>query len=303
MRVTVVGAGVSGLTSALVLERQGHDVRILASEHGTVTTSGAAGAVWYPVHLADTGRAFGWAKRTYTVLKELAASTPEAGVDILTAFEAVDDDDRPWWADAVDSIVLLKGDHPYPSPFAWSFAAPRCDPAVYLPWLESQLRAPIERATITDLASVPGDLVVNCTGLASRELCGDGELVGVLGQTISVEPGTLDTTRFLSDERDEEAIFYAIPRRGEILLGGCRTPVAGTQPSPIDPALREAILSRCRAAGYEAGAIIRERTGLRPVRPAIRLEREGRIIHNYGHGGAGYTLSWGCAEAVAALAR
>jgi D-amino-acid oxidase len=40
--------------------------------------------------------------------------------------------------------------------------------------------------------------------------------------------------------------------------------------------------------------------GLRPARPALRLEAErignATVIHNYGHGGAGFTLSWGCAE-------
>ena len=41
--------------------------------------------------------------------------------------------------------------------------------------------------------------------------------------------------------------------------------------------------------------------GLRPARPAVRLEAEGRVVHCYGHGGAGVTLAWGCAGEVAAL--
>jgi D-amino-acid oxidase len=45
--------------------------------------------------------------------------------------------------------------------------------------------------------------------------------------------------------------------------------------------------------------------GLRPVRPSVRLEAEAlgggrRLLHNYGHGGAGVTLSWGCALDVTA---
>jgi D-amino-acid oxidase len=45
--------------------------------------------------------------------------------------------------------------------------------------------------------------------------------------------------------------------------------------------------------------VLEHKVGLRPGRPEIRLEREdGPIprIHNYGHGGSGITLSWGCAE-------
>ena len=45
----------------------------------------------------------------------------------------------------------------------------------------------------------------------------------------------------------------------------------------------------------------------RPVRPAgprIEVEAFGdtRVIHNYGHGGAGWSLSWGCAVQASALA-
>jgi D-amino-acid oxidase len=43
--------------------------------------------------------------------------------------------------------------------------------------------------------------------------------------------------------------------------------------------------------------------GLRPVRPTVRLEAEGHVVHCYGHGGAGVTLAWGCGLEVAALLR
>ena len=67
------------------------------------------------------------------------------------------------------------------------------------------------------------------------------------------------------------------------------------------PGMREAILSKARNLGLAPGRVIRDSVGLRPYRRAVRVEREGRIVHNYGHGGAGYTLAWGCAEEVAAL--
>ncbi|NEB20988.1 FAD-dependent oxidoreductase, partial [Streptomyces coelicoflavus] len=49
------------------------------------------------------------------------------------------------------------------------------------------------------------------------------------------------------------------------------------------------------------------RVGLRPARDAVRLERgtlpDGRrLVHNYGHGGAGVTVAWGCAQEAARLA-
>ncbi|HZN93159.1 MAG TPA: FAD-dependent oxidoreductase, partial [Myxococcales bacterium] len=65
-----------------------------------------------------------------------------------------------------------------------------------------------------------------------------------------------------------------------------------------------AILRRCAdlEPAVASAQVLGIKVGLRPGRPAIRLEAERRgsltIVHNYGHGGAGVTLCWGCAEAV-----
>lgn len=304
MNITIIGAGVSGLTTALVLQREGHEVRVIADKPGLESTSGAAGAIWLPVRIAPGGREFGWAKRSYQVLMGLARTTPEAGVDVLTAFEVVDERDRPWWADAVEGIELTAGAGIYPCDRTWTFRSPRVEPAVHIPWLESQLARPIEWRRVDALADVPGDLVVNCTGLGAKQLCGDEQLVGVFGQTAIVRPGSIRMDTFIGDERDQSAIFYSIPRRAEVVLGGCRVAMPGAAAvPPPDIGLRDAILLRCREAGYEPGEFLRDQCGLRPVRPRVRVECEGRVIHNYGHGGAGYTLAWGSAEEVASLVR
>jgi D-amino-acid oxidase len=47
--------------------------------------------------------------------------------------------------------------------------------------------------------------------------------------------------------------------------------------------------------------VVGHRVGLRPVRSSVRLEAEARVVHCYGLGGAGVTLSWGCADEVAGL--
>src|SRR5215204_3061548 len=54
--------------------------------------------------------------------------------------------------------------------------------------------------------------------------------------------------------------------------------------------------------------IIREVVGLRPYRPdgfVVEAKRFGNklIVHNYGHGGGGVTLSWGTASLAVDLAR
>ena len=302
MQVTVVGAGIVGLTTALILEEHGHDVRIVAADHGDGTTSAVAGAVWFPYRAGPPDKVARWAAITRVWLERLVPER-DAGVDLLTGYEITADDGAapaiPWWA---TNIEIARAPAPVTAgPLAWKFASVRVEPALFLPWIAKRLRAQIERRQVIDLAAEPGDVVVNCTGLAARELAADDNLYPLLGQVVITEPGGVDPTITVTDDRNPDAIFYLIPRRDELVLGGCSLPWPPGAPAEVDADITLRILDQARSLGLAVGAVKTVRVGLRPYRLEVRLEREGRVIHNYGHGGAGYTLSRGCAEDVARL--
>jgi D-amino-acid oxidase len=300
--VVVIGAGVVGLTTAVTLQEVGHRVRVVSAERPERTTSAAAGAVWYPFAVGPPEAVSRWARATRAWLLALARDVPEAGVDVITVRECAADARRPWWAEAIEGLRLVEGPQPSGARLAWEFEAPRAEPALHLRWLESRLERPIEIGRVDRLDDVPGDLVVNCTGIGARRLTGDTSLRALLGQTVLVEPGEVDMRAMYGDERDLSAMLYVIPRRAEVVIGGCAIPLEGDAIPPPDQALRAAFLERAAAAGFRHGRLLRDAVGLRPVRPEVRVERAGRIIHHYGHGGAGYTLARGSAAEVAALA-
>jgi D-amino-acid oxidase len=302
VQITVVGAGVIGLTTALALEEHGHDVRVVAAATAAPITSTVAGAVWFPYRAGPPDKVAAWAAYTRTWLEQLARD-PDAGIDVLDGYEITPDEGldppRPWWAAGIDVTRA-----PAPvigAPLAWRFAAPRVEPALFLPWLARRLRAPIEQRSVVDLAAEPGDVVVNCTGLGARELVGDDALYPLFGQIAVTAPGAADLGVTVTDHRDADAIFYLIPRRHELVLGGCSIPWPPGAPAERDAAITARILAHAQRLGLAVGEVRTERTGLRPYRLAVRLERVGRVIHNYGHGGAGFTLCRGCAEDVARL--
>jgi len=99
--------------------------------------------------------------------------------------------------------------------------------------------------------------------------------------------------------------MYAIPRTNDCVFGGTNELSANLA---ADPTITSQIVEECsRVLNIERPRVLTERVGLRPFRRSgVRLERDqsrhGRtVIHNYGHGGAGFTLSWGCAREVLEL--
>jgi D-amino-acid oxidase len=200
----------------------------------------------------------------------------------------------PWWRDAVPDLQRTAD--------GLRFTAPAVDMSIHLPWLIERLRAlggTFELRTVRALDELDADAVVNCAGLGARELAGDGSLVAVRGQVVRVAaPGVQE---WLLDQSDPANLVYVVPRERDVVLGG--TAEEGVEDRTPDPATTEAIRARCAALLPELreAPVVGVAVGLRPARPAVRLEAEGRVVHCYGHGGAGVTLAWGCAVEVAAL--
>jgi len=309
MNVVILGCGVSGLSCGVRLLEAGHTVEIWARELPPRTTSDVAAAVWYPYRAFPQDRVTAWAGRTFEELCALAA-LPDTGVQRVLGIELLrEPSPDPWWRSCVPGFrhatpaELLPG---FVDGFV--FEAPVIEMPRYLPYLLARFRrlggSVLQREVRSlDEAWAAAPLVINCTGLGSRSLLGDETLFPIRGEVLRVAP--LPVERFLFDEDEARGMTYLIPRASDCILGG--TAEEGNWSLEPDPAQAEAILARA-ARLLPAGTrihVLRHLVGLRPGRPSVRLEVErvgGRpVVHNYGHGGAGVTLSWGCAEEVTAL--
>jgi len=300
--VVVVGAGVVGLSCAIRLLEAGHDVRVVARDLPTETTSAVAAALWYPYRAHPEALVTGWSRSSYGVFGELA-DNPATGVRMLAGTEVLrTSSPDPWWRSAVPSLTRVERP---PAPYAdgWTFVAPVIEMPVYLPWLAgrvAQLGGTITRQELTGLPDGAAT-VVNATGLGARRTVADPSVFPVRGQVVYVEQVGLDRWWL-----DGAAPVYVIPRSQDIVVGG--TDDEGAWDLTIDTDVAGRILERAVALvpALRGARVVGHRAGLRPARPVVRLEVEHRpdrapVVHCYGHGGAGVTLSWGCADEVAAL--
>jgi len=108
---------------------------------------------------------------------------------------------------------------------------------------------------------------------------------------------------FFQDNTHSAEPTYILPQGDHVVLGGS---VRGdSRDASVNADEAQEIIARClRVEPRLTGASVLEcRVGLRPVRSEVRLESTSAgdgtpVIHNYGHGGGGVTLSWGCAAEV-----
>ncbi|MET9759020.1 FAD-dependent oxidoreductase [Streptomyces sp. NPDC006372] len=305
--IVVVGGGVVGLTAAVVLAERGRRVRVWTRDPAEATTSAVAGALWWPYRIEPVALARVWALRTLEVYEELAARDVRSGVRVVEGVlgETRLDEVEGWLAGRVPGLrATTAGEYAGPGVRA---RLPLLDMPAHLPWLRERFVAAggvVEARTVSSFAEADAPVVINCTGLAARELVPDESVRPVRGQLVVVENPGIDTWLVRKDETGDYA--YMFPQPGGLVLGGTAEEDAWSLEP--DPATAETILRRCAALRPEiAGArVLAHRVGLRPTRPTVRLEREplpdGRLlVHNYGHGGAGVTVAWGCAEETARL--
>ncbi|WP_411577402.1 NAD(P)/FAD-dependent oxidoreductase [Streptomyces sp. HUAS TT20] len=299
----VVGGGVVGLTTAVVLAENGVRVRVWNRDPAERTTSAVAGALWWPYRIEPEPLVGGWALESLAEYEELATRPEETGIRVVEGVHrGMSLDELGPWAARVPGLRTADDGE------GLAALLPLIDMPVHLAWLRARLLkagGTVEERVVTDLARVPAPVVVNCTGLGARELVPDPAVRPVRGQLVVVaNPGV--TTWFTSVDHSSDTSTYFFPQPGGLILGGTAEDDAWSLEP--DPAVAAGIIARCAAVRPEiAGArVLAHRVGLRPARGAVRLERlplpDGRaLVHNYGHGGAGVTVAWGCAREAAAL--
>jgi D-amino-acid oxidase len=316
--VLVIGAGVSGLTTGIILAEAGAGVLIEAAEPPQETTSAVAGALWGTHLVGAEARVPGWVDATHQVLMELARDEA-TGVHVASGVLAFRDpaEEPPEAPNSTVVTELTRCDPAsLPAGFAagWRLTAPMVCMPDYLDYLLERFRAaggtlhtPRRFASLAGAAgATQARVIVNCTGADARHLVPDPGVVPARGQVVVVSnPGL--TEFFVGSGADPNDLTYLFPHRDIVVLGG--TQEQGNGSREPDPDTAAAILAACTAVAPElAGAkILAHRAGLRPTRPQVRLEAQDiaggrRLVHNYGHGGAGISLSWGCAAQTAKLA-
>ena len=307
MHVTVVGAGVSGLTTAAALVEAGWSVDIVARERHPDTVSVVAAAIWTTTTAEPQVRVRQWALTTRERFATIAADS-SSGIAPLMQREFERVDPGPLWWESTPFVRRL-GDHELPPEYAAGFEIDGfiVEPPIYLDWLTSRLvdqGVTITTNAVTSLEDLEADVIVNCAGLAARDLVGDDTMFPIRGQVVAVaNPGINEG---VSDESDADRVAYVYPRSREVILGGARQ--IGNELMVPDGDLTARILSDGarldpRVSDVE---VLDVRVGLRPGRPEVRVEAgvlgDGRpVVHNYGHSGAGFLLSWGCALDVVDL--
>lgn len=310
-QVVVVGAGAVGLSTAVCIAETLPmcSVTVVADRFSPDTTSDGAAGILFTAEFPDIAleRQKRWFKQGFDHLLAITQSehAAEAGVMLISGcqiFKEAPANKMPFWSDLVFGFRFMTEAELKRFPghtFGQAFTTIKCECPSYLPWLEKRFRKAgglVERRRIESLEELSCDIIVNCTGLGSRTLAGDDQVYPVRGQVLGVEAPWLK--HFI---RAGDGMTYIYPGVHSVTVGGTRQ--RDDWRLEVDDDDTKSILTRCSklAPSLSKAKVVSTWVGLRPTRSSPRVEREmvrlrGRevpVVHNYGHGGVGITLSWG----------
>ncbi len=302
----VVGGGVVGLTTALRLALAGHQVDCIRDLPVADTVSALAGGLWFPYRVEPRERVSRWAATSLHELHALAAD-PEAGVVLREGLFVERGDADRWWLDGIGGWREVgAGELPDGASSGVVVRLPVVTMPVHLHWLEDRCVAAgvrlVERA-VASVADVEAEVVVVAAGTRSSHLVPGLRMTPSRGQVALLSNPGVD--RWYVDEAHPGGLTYVLPHPGWVVCGG--TDVVGDPDEQPDPAAHAAVVARCREAVpvLRDAEVLGSRVGSRPVAAEVSLGTctvDGRtVVTNAGHGGAGVTLAWGCADEVAGL--
>ncbi|HUM47401.1 MAG TPA: FAD-dependent oxidoreductase [Chitinophagales bacterium] len=305
--ISIAGCGVIGLTTAIRLQEEGYEVQIITRDLPQHTTSNKAAAFWFPYHVRDSERILDWSMYSYHKFESLAAKD-NCGVHMIPVIKLGNEvneieqrikDTLPAERFRPLHTEELRGGFDS----GWCIQVPLIETPVYLPYLLNtfiEAGGKIIQRSIQSLDELLQEetLLINCTGLGSRELAQDDQVIPIRGQIALLK--TENRHRIVLEDL---APTYIVYRSDGCICGGTYE-VNCADVQPEEKTLQQ-ILERCihLEPELQSATVIDSWAGLRPFRADIRVETEtGKpLIHNYGHGGSGFTVSWGCAEEVVKL--
>ena len=247
-RAAVMGSGVVGLTSARELQRRGFDVTIYAATVPPDTTSNMSLAGFTPTSGLQNqpNRTPEWDQQfreavliAYRRLQLLAG--PKYGISWIMNYAPTDNEaagrggfggENPLMPASITNprVILQPGEHPFPTKYAIERSEMRIEPSIYLDALMNDFLLWGGKVTIRkfetpgDVAALSENVIVNCTGLGSKALFNDPELMPLKGQLTVLVPQSEITYSTSGGGRapvtPEAGFIHMMPRSDGIILGG-----------------------------------------------------------------------------------
>ncbi|CAH2252171.1 D-aspartate oxidase isoform X2 [Pelobates cultripes] len=320
-RVAVIGGGLVGLSTAVCISESlpQCSVTVISENFSPYTTGDVAAGCLIPHTFPETPlqEQKNWFRETFDYLFNIANSgeATEAGICFLSGWQVYKKRPKeafPFWWDVVLGFRVMTENELEKFPrhtFGQTFTTLKCQSTLYLPWMEKRFKSnggKLIARKVDDVWQLHGtyDIIVNCTGIGSRELTGDILLYPVKGQVLEVHAPWIK--HFI---RDGDENTYIYPGINNTTLGGTRHKHDWSLLP--DFKISKEIQDRCceLEPSLQGVGVIREKVGLRPVRAAVRLEKEVlfkkgqklHMVHNYGHGASGYSVHIGTAKRATKL--